>query len=64
MSPNLAADRNGDTTVLAHLDQQAGWGNLAGSQNVAVAEVDPDAASPCGWPESAPTTPRRWRSAR
>ena len=46
LSPNLATDRNGDTTVLAHLDQQASWGNLGGSQNVAVAEVHPDAAQP------------------
>ena len=46
MSPNLAADRNGDATVLAHLDQQAGWGNLTGYQDVAVAEVDLNAAQP------------------
>ncbi len=40
MSPNLATDRNGDATVLAHLTQQAGWGNLTGYQDVAVAEID------------------------
>jgi CubicO group peptidase (beta-lactamase class C family) len=46
MSPNLATDTNGDATVLAHLDQQAGWGNLTGYHDVAVAEVDLDAAQP------------------
>ena len=46
MSPNLATETNGDATVLAHLDQQAGWGNLTGYHDVAVAEVDLDAARP------------------
>jgi CubicO group peptidase (beta-lactamase class C family) len=46
LSPELATTRNGDPTVLAHLDQQAGWGNLAGYHDVAVAEVDLDAAQP------------------
>ena len=46
VSPNLAAARNGDPTVLAHLDQQAGRGMLAGYHDVAVAEVDLDAAQP------------------
>jgi CubicO group peptidase (beta-lactamase class C family) len=46
LAPNLATDRNGDTTVLAHLDQQARRGNLGGYQNVAVAEVNLDAAQP------------------
>lgn len=46
LSPNLATDRNGDTTVLAHLDQQASWGNLGGYRDVAVAEVNLDAAQP------------------
>ena len=46
VSPNLAAARNGDPTVLAHLDQQAGMGMLAGYHDVAVAEVDLDAAQP------------------
>jgi hypothetical protein len=46
LSPNLAAARNGDRTVLAHLDQQAGRGMLAGHHHVALAEVDLDAAQP------------------
>ena len=46
MSPALADDRNGEQTVLAHLDQQGGRGNLAGYHDVAVAEVDLDAAQP------------------
>ena len=46
LSPNLATARNGDPAVLAHLDQQAGWGMLAGYHDVAVAEVDLDAARP------------------
>ncbi len=46
MSPNLATDRNGDATVLAHMDQQAGWGNMTGYQDVAIAEVDLAAAQP------------------
>src|SRR4051794_17423216 len=36
LAPNLAEARNGDPTVLAHLDQQAGWGMLAGYHDVAV----------------------------
>jgi CubicO group peptidase (beta-lactamase class C family) len=44
IAPNLSAARNGDPTVLAHLDQQAAWGTLAGHHAVAVAEVDLDAA--------------------
>ena len=46
LAPNLADARNGDPTVLAHLDQQAGWGMLAGYHDVAVAEIDLDAAQP------------------
>ena len=46
LSPNLAAPHNGDPTVLAHLDQQAGRGTLAGHHDVAVAEVDLDADQP------------------
>ena len=46
LSPDLATARNGDPVVLAHLDQQAGWGMLAGYHDVAVAEVDLDAARP------------------
>lgn len=46
VSPSLAGARNGDRTVLAHLDQQAGMGRLAGYHNVAVAEVDLDATQP------------------
>jgi CubicO group peptidase (beta-lactamase class C family) len=46
LSPNLAGPRHGDLTVLAHLDHQAGMGTLDGNHNVAVAEVDLDAARP------------------
>ena len=46
LAPNLATARNGDTAVLAHLDHQASMGMLAGYQDVAVAEVDLDAAQP------------------
>jgi CubicO group peptidase (beta-lactamase class C family) len=46
LSPSLAGSRNGDRPVLAHLDQQAGMGMLAGYHDVAVAEVDLDAAQP------------------
>lgn len=46
LSPDLATARNGDPVVLAHLDQQAGWGMLAGYHSLAVAEVDLDAARP------------------
>src|SRR3954451_7237332 len=46
MSPDLATARNGDPTVLAHLDHQAGMGMLAGHHDVAVAEVDLDATQP------------------
>ncbi|WP_404380470.1 beta-lactamase family protein [Knoellia locipacati] len=45
-SPNLATDRNGNPTVLAHLDRQSSRGTLAGYQNVAVAEVNLDGAQP------------------
>ena len=44
LAPNLAETRNGDPTVLAHLDYQATMGWLAGYHSVAVAEVDLDAA--------------------
>src|SRR4051812_42840644 len=40
LSPHLAGTRNGDPTVLAHLDQQASWGWLTGYHDVAVAEID------------------------
>ena len=46
MSPDLAAAPNGDPTVLAHLDQQAQWGMLAGYHDVAVAEIDLEANRP------------------
>jgi hypothetical protein len=46
LSPNLADARNGDRTVLAHLDQQERHGTLAGHHDVAVAEVDLNAAQP------------------
>ena len=64
LSPNLAGARNGDPAVLAHLDHQAGMGMLAGYHDLAVAEVDLNAAQPVRWPASAPTTPPRWRSGR
>ena len=40
LSPSLAGTRNGDPTVLAHLDHQADRGWLAGYHDVAVAEID------------------------
>ena len=46
MAPNLSAARNGDPTVLAHLDDQASMGMLAGYESVAVAEVDLDSEHP------------------
>ncbi len=46
LSPNLAHTRNGDATVLAHLDHQASRGWLTGFQGVAVAEVDLGATPP------------------
>ena len=46
VSPNLASARNGDSTVLAHLDHQAGMGMLAGYHDVAVAEIDLNATQP------------------
>ncbi|MGB8384468.1 MAG: serine hydrolase domain-containing protein [Dermatophilaceae bacterium] len=44
MAPQLSTARNGDPTVLAHLDQQAGRDMLVGLHNLAVAEVDLDAS--------------------
>src|SRR3954447_1998016 len=44
LSPNFADTRNGDPTVLAHLDHQASRGWLTGYHDVAVAEVDLDAS--------------------
>jgi len=46
LAPNLASTRNGDRMVLAHLDNQASMGMLAGHHSVAVAEIDLDAAQP------------------
>lgn len=46
MAPTLATARNGDSKVLAHLDDQASMGMLAGYHDVAVAEIDLDAAQP------------------
>ena len=46
LDPDLATARNGDPVVLAHLDQQAGWGMLAGYHSLAVAQVDLDATEP------------------
>ena len=41
LAPNLATARNGDPAVLAHLDDQASMGMLAGYRDVAVAEIRP-----------------------
>ena len=46
LAPDLAATRNGDSAVLAHLDHQASMGMLAGYESVAVAEIDLDATQP------------------
>ena len=46
LAPDLATARNGDHTVLAHLDDQASMGMLAGYESVAVAEVDLDSEHP------------------
>ena len=46
LAPNLAGTRNGDPSVLAHLDHQASIGTLAGHHHIAVAEVDLNAAQP------------------
>ncbi len=46
LAPDLATVRNGDATVLAHLDHQASRGWLTGFHGVAVAEVDLDATHP------------------
>ena len=64
LAPDLADSRNGDPTVLAHLDHQARMGWLDRLPQVAVAEIDLDATHRCGWPASVPTTPPRWRSDR
>jgi CubicO group peptidase (beta-lactamase class C family) len=45
LAPDLADSRTGDPTVLAHLDQRAGMGMLAGFHEVAVAEIDLDAST-------------------
>ena len=46
LSPDLAGTRNGDPTVLAHIDQQAQMGWLASNHAVAVAEIDLEATQP------------------
>ena len=46
VSPDLAVARNGDPAVLAHIDQTAQRGWLAGNHAVAVAEIDLDADQP------------------
>ena len=46
LTPNLATDRNGDPTVLAHLEKQRDIGMLYGFQDIAVAEIDLDAPAP------------------
>ena len=43
LAPELAQTRNGDPTVLAHVDHQASIGWLTGYHALAVAEVDLDA---------------------
>ena len=64
LSPDLAVARNGDPTVLAHIDQQArraGWPAITPSPSP---RSTWRRASRCGWPGSALTTRRRWRSGR
>ncbi len=46
LAPDLSTARNGDDTVLGHLDNQARMGMLAGYESVAVAEVDLDSGHP------------------
>ena len=46
LSPDLAETRNGDPTVLAHIDHQAQMGMLASNHAVAVAEIDLEATQP------------------
>ena len=46
LAPHLATARNGDPTVMAHVDQQAAMNMLTGFHDVAVAEVDLDATRP------------------
>jgi CubicO group peptidase (beta-lactamase class C family) len=46
VSPVLAVARNGDPTVLAHLDQHAQRGWLASNHAVAIAEIDLEAGEP------------------
>ena len=46
MAPHLAVSREGDPSVLAHIDQQARHGWLASNHAVAVAEIDLDTAQP------------------
>ncbi len=46
LQPTLAAVRQGDPVVLTHLEQQRGMSLLDGFQNLAVAEIDLEAAEP------------------
>jgi CubicO group peptidase (beta-lactamase class C family) len=46
LTPNLATARNGNPIVLAHLEEQRDMGMLNGFHDVAVAEIDLDAADP------------------
>ena len=44
LTPNLATARHGDPVVLAHLEEQRDMGMLNGFHDIAVAEIDLDAA--------------------
>jgi CubicO group peptidase (beta-lactamase class C family) len=46
LTPNLATARNGNPIVLAHLEEQRDMGMLNGFHDIAVAEIDLDAADP------------------
>ena len=46
LTPDLATARNGDPVVLAHLEEQHSMGMLYGFKDIAVAEIDLDAADP------------------
>ena len=46
LTPDLATARNGDPVVLAHLEEQNSMGMLYGFHDIAVAEIDLDAADP------------------
>jgi hypothetical protein len=64
LAPDLADTRAGDATVLAHLEDQAGAGMLAGLHDVAVAEVDLSAARHVRLAGIGADDQTRWRSGR